>query len=413
MLGGMECGDVVGPCDRSTGPGDYCEGPTWVHLPSHVAHCGCPEGEECLGGFCLPKVALTNLHFSGDSSNGSPSGSVNMVSCNSTSVSAQVNLTFDPNLVPALAGQTTFNWNVTAGAPGTSGSMTLSTMDGTPIYQNTTDILFIVNPEAAFPTPQGDLCAQSAQTMCTSAIVMTSADPTKFFGTVTGSGGYVCPDTMHPTDDAGTGPYDMAGKSPYDMAASGPPPVITNVPDPVGYPGTQIEIDGTNLADFTGMEKVTFGGVPITQPIDYGGFGGLGVGVIVPDGAPNGPIVWTNKNGSSTWPGPFHVEYTPVIASASPLNGPSGTVVDFTGTHLDNIDPSQGGYVDSGGVDGMGHMFAVTNISATTARITIPAITPSNGNSCTVTLSLHNIPPGGMSTAAESFLLTGAAPNCP
>jgi hypothetical protein len=160
------------------------------------------------------------------------------------------------------------------------------------------------------------------------------------------------------------------------------------------------------------MEKVTVGGVPVTAPLIYDGFGGEGVGIIIPSGAPNGKVVWTNKYGTATWSGTFSVLYTPVVSSATPSSGGSGTIVDFTGTHLENIDPVIGGYVDSGSVDGVGHRVSVTNISATTARLTIPSITPMFGT-CQMSLSLFNIAPGGMSTMPVNFALTGAPPSCP
>ncbi len=64
-------------------------------------------------------------------------------------------------------------------------------------------------------------------------------------------------------------------------------------------------------------------------------------------GTSNGSVVWTNKWGTATWSGTFQVMNTPVIATIAPQSGPSGTVVQFTGTHFENLDPNLGAMVNA------------------------------------------------------------------
>jgi hypothetical protein len=298
-----ECGTIPYQCYTSHLD---CGGNDVYTTHNSTTDCGtCADPFVCKMNVCVPPVDLTNVTFGGDSSNGNPTGSISSVSCDTTSVSQQVALTFDANLVPALAGQTTFNWHVS------SGSMTLSTMAGETIYQNLTDIVFPVLPEASFPTPTGALCTQSYQPKCVGAIVMTGTDP-KYPGTLTATGAYACPGTVNT-------PPDMAGASPTDMAASGPPPSITSVYEKTsngnvtgrGPVSAIIYITGTNLVP----SGVTF--TPGSPSADVGVIWGSGSSQLasgsvyiqdtstlqtsVPNAPAYGvvPLVVTNRNGQS------------------------------------------------------------------------------------------------------------------
>ncbi len=116
----------------------------------------------------------------------------------------------------------------------------------------------------------------------------------------------------------------VKGDCQCNTGGGGTPALITVTPSSA-QPGIQVRIDGTGVADATG---VSFGGVPATS---FSVGGANSIWATVPAGAHTGPITVTAPGGSWRTASDFTV-IPFLITSLSPDHGPVGTQVVITGT---------------------------------------------------------------------------------
>jgi uncharacterized repeat protein (TIGR01451 family) len=108
-----------------------------------------------------------------------------------------------------------------------------------------------------------------------------------------------------------------------------PPPQIISLAPTSGPVGTQVVIDGNNLASTT---AVRFNGLNATFSLF-----GDNITATVPAGATSGSVTIDTPVGTATSPTPFVVTVigAPIIRDVSPLRGPPGTFVTIHGTNLE------------------------------------------------------------------------------
>ena len=359
---GMEfCGTIV---DAKCDPGG-CDS----SIVNQTIHCRC----------------LSDLVVTGDAANGIPMTAIANLMGDSSDATGALDLAF----TPASSLGTSFDWtlhgpDITVSTPGPGGVVA---------YSGKTT-----------PMAPGSVIQLDAPVTLTS---MNAGVP----GTLTLSGSAAV--TMP------TGSPDMT------VTPAGHPPVITDVEpliagvgEAVTFTGTYLFPGGTNEVIFAGP---TAAGV-VTTDITFSGPNM--VTTHVPDGAVNGLVSWKNSGGTTTWSKPFQVNYVPKVVSVTPTSGPSGTMVTFVGTHLENVDTTLGLFMQetSGSlvlVNGMnGGDFPVVVVDATKVTAVMPSFDPhmSSPNLGTLLMKLRDHTAGTSGNRAAnvgSFTVTGAAPYCP
>jgi len=165
------------------------------------------------------------------------------------------------------------------------------------------------------------------------------------------------------------------------------PPVITGVVLPAVpvIAGKAVVVQGTALSTVT---AVTVGGISVPRdtisvaPAAPNGFRINLDGTItvrLPAGTPDAAIISVTGPGGTVDSAPITVVQPPRITSASVASGRVGTIVTFTGTNLGNVPtvlPAVAGVttVRFTGPTAAGILAtAVTRVSATTMRVTVPA----------------------------------------
>lgn len=162
-----------------------------------------------------------------------------------------------------------------------------------------------------------------------------------------------------------------------------PPPTISSF-SPTNAPiGTEITIEGQNLA---GATQVLFGNVAATP---RAGFSGVDLVVTVPTGATSGPLTVLTPGGSFTTTAAFTVSATPppVLSNFSPASGPVGTSVTINGQNLSGA--------TNVSFNGMAAQFTVFGSSISTT-------VPSGAGSGPITV----FTPGGSATTSGGFTVT-------
>ncbi|MCS6807813.1 MAG: T9SS type A sorting domain-containing protein [Bacteroidota bacterium] len=176
-------------------------------------------------------------------------------------------------------------------------------------------------------------------------------------------------------------------------------PTITNFSPGFGGPGTVVTIAGFN---FTGVNSVTFGGVPATS------FTVVNDGVIqavVPAGAITGPITVSRPAGmsypagSGTSATPFTIGTPPTISSFTPTQGGTGTVIRINGTNFGSLSniisvnvAGLTAVADSVNPSGTQLFVRITG-TATTPRLAPITIATLNGTVTSTQLFQYNLPP--------------------
>jgi hypothetical protein len=286
----------------------------------HCAPCGTPSEAP------IPPDEPAIVDIVGDSASDFSSPSLDDVACDTwsaTFLGAPFKLGGD-----SAANGHSFTWTLTT-------TTSVIAEDGVPIYQGTIPAGATLNFGyfGIIPT-----------------MTMTGLDATKNPGTLTIGGPFECPGSYipkpMPAGGVGTGGSNGAGGSGAGRSGAAgssghAPPTILSVVPTIASPGGLVVLHGTNLGDGMGDDMVTVSGVDASKGIMYNGFGG-DVGLVVPDGAANGTVTWTNKWGTGSWSGTLQVNYKPTITSMTPAGPGPGAMVTLTGTHFENLDTTSG-----------------------------------------------------------------------
>jgi uncharacterized repeat protein (TIGR01451 family) len=162
-----------------------------------------------------------------------------------------------------------------------------------------------------------------------------------------------------------------------------PPPTITSFSPTSAPVGTEITIEGQNLA---GATQILFGNVSATPRV---GFSGVDLVVTVPVGAASAPLTVITPGGSFTTTDAFTVSATPppVLSNFSPASGPIGTSVTINGQNLSGT--------TNVSFNGVAAQFTVFGNSISTT-------VPSGASSGSITV----FTPGGSATSSGGFTVT-------
>ncbi len=157
-------------------------------------------------------------------------------------------------------------------------------------------------------TSDPDGVSATVDAATTQAVVQGLTDGTPYTFTVTA------------TNDIGTGP----ASDPSNQVTPEPPaPEIEGFSPGGGPVGTSVSVMGSNLAQ---TQSVSFGTVDAPFQV----ISDSELSIVVPDGAPSGPITVMTPNGTVASAEPFGVQ--PVITSFSPLAGRPKTLVTIHGS---------------------------------------------------------------------------------
>jgi len=182
------------------------------------------------------------------------------------------------------------------------------------------------------------------------------------------------------------------------------PPVLSSLTPNVGPAGGSVYISGIRLADSTGPDAVTFGGVPAI--VTYGSYNTLIV--IAPPHVPGAVsvVAFNDAGGSNALTFTYNALGSPNIASVNPNAGPTGTPVTVVGT---NFGDSQ----NSSTVKFNGVTASVVSWSATSIQVIVPPtattgpviVTVGGVASNSVTFTVTTPSNGGMLSALNIFAI--------